>query len=343
MDRWQSNAFTSPEAARMIKRDLLEGLKYTHHSLFDWRPFPNQRLPTVEINSFGLRSTAEFRGDSWVRCAVIGGSFAWGFGASSNEHTPASQISTCLTKRTGRPVDVVSLADQNYCSIQEIKAFMFCVDEVQPDVVLCITGVNDIGRGYVDAFKRDPRYVAASEFLNWGIQVGLMSGRINDVPRWKKIAKVLLRDRRIQSYPGDDFFTLSKPAQEDIPHTLQRQKIDLLTAVCSQKGIRLVFVLQPLMHWKKVLSEYENGYRQDGESTRPDYVKFYQHHHSIMRAEFENRGASSDGPIFLDSSSFLDSCEESAFFDGMHLSDRGYSIWSDELCRRLMQLLDWPS
>ncbi len=340
MDIWQSDAFESGATAATVKADLLTRLKYTHHSLFDWRPLPHQSLETITTDGLGLRSPADPGGSTELTCMVLGGSFAWGFGAASNAATPAGVMAATLTELAGRTINVVSLAEQAYSSIQEIKSFVFLVDEIRPDLVVCITGVNDIGRGFSDAYKREPRYVAASEFLNWGIGVGIMSDRINDIPRWKKAARIMLRDHRVEAYPGDDFFTLAKPAREEIPHVLLARKVELLTAVCAWRRIKLAFVLQPVIFCKQPLSEYEHELWQEHQAEMPEYTGYYRHHRCLMAANFADRSKAAGGPLFLDSGDFVADHPETLFFDGMHMGDRGYATWTRQLCRRLEPLLD---
>jgi len=267
-----------------------------------------------------------------LKILVLGGSYAWGFGAYSNETTPTALIAKKFSRELGIATCGVNLADQAYCSIQEIKSFVFSVDELQPDLVVCITGVNDVGRGRLAAFKREPRYVAYSQFLSWGIRVGLLGQfTMAHIPSWKKAAKILLRDHASQGYPDQDYFSFTKPSRDAIPLTLLEHKVNVLSSFCETRGIMMVFVLQPMLHFKKSLSGSEETFlslvRKAGDS---DTISFYKNHISLMKKWFVTR-PSTTHVSFVDSTTFFDEHPETVFFDGMHVSDHGYQVWVDEL------------
>lgn len=339
MDRWASDAFPSREAGSQVRDDVLRSLQYTYHPLFDWRPLPNQTLPTVCIDAHGLRSVDSPLRPADFRCVVVGGSFAWGFGASSNTTTPAALIAMKLSQSMGGTVTAVNLADQAYCSIQEIKSFVFTLDELQPDLVICVTGVNDAGRGRQGDYKREPRYVANCEFLNWGIRIGLLGQfAIPSMPSWKKAAKVLLRDHSCPPYPGQPFFSFTKPPQDEIPLTLLSHKVDLFFSICARRRTKLAFVLQPLLLFKQYPSTSEAAYLRFIKAHDADSADHYFRSISQMRTWFSEAQGDEDA-TFIDSTPFFDDHPEAIFFDGMHVSDHGYSVWTEELCRRLSPIL----
>ena len=122
MNRWESDCFPNEELAKIISDDIKRSCQYRIHPLFGWRPLPNQKYQTLEINNRGLRSRVIDDSDSQERCLILGGSVAWGFGSSSNDYTPAYLLEDCLREDYGLNMSVVNLADQVYSSIEEIKS-----------------------------------------------------------------------------------------------------------------------------------------------------------------------------------------------------------------------------
>ncbi len=333
-DRFKSDAFDSEGIGHKIEADIKDGrlLGYTFHPLSDWRSTPNMVLDTIETNAYGLRSQhPPFSQEGSSRCLLIGGSFAWGFGASANTRTPAYQLEA-LCGRDNRPMDFVCCADQAFTSVQELKSFIFAVDELRPDYVICVTGHNDVGMAYKNIFKNHVKYKDFSRFFNWGIKTGLMrdSGFLVNLLRF--LAKGF---KRREDFWGENMEML-KPPPDDIPLALMRHKIDVIASYCIAKKIKVAFVLQPLLILKRQHSKMEMECLRDEPTEK---ATFFKEQFSIFQDSFANRfGYDHDNIAFLDTTNYFDDLPESIFFDTCHITDRGFAIWSEKLFQDLKDL-----
>lgn len=109
-------------------------------------PKPNQRLNTLSIDESGRRRTGYDlltppKAGQKV-CLVIGGSTAFGLGATSDENTIPGRLGHYLSHALGEEVVVVNAAYMGFTSYQELLALMQC--ETKPDMVVAISGWNDI-------------------------------------------------------------------------------------------------------------------------------------------------------------------------------------------------------
>ena len=86
VERWDSDAFDNKKISRIIFDDVKNKLKVMPHPFHGWRSIPNQNFQTININEYGLRNKS-FKNlkKNAKNCILLGGSQAWGFGASSNK------------------------------------------------------------------------------------------------------------------------------------------------------------------------------------------------------------------------------------------------------------------
>ena len=58
--------------------------------------------------------------------------------------------------------------------LEEIKSFIFSVDELNPKMVLVLTGYNDIARSYNKIIKVTNHEKREIDFFHWGLRNGLI-------------------------------------------------------------------------------------------------------------------------------------------------------------------------
>ncbi len=254
MSRWDSDAFNDPGTARQVLKDIKSGwLGYMFHPLFDWRARPNVTLKTISTNEFGLRCGPAA---AWKtnKCLLVGGSFPWGYGASSNENIPSSLLQKDLEQQ-GVEMSVVNLADQMYASSQQIKSFVFSVDDLKPSHVICVTGYNDTSQGFRGVYRNHPRYSETSAFINWGRTAGVTA----NISNLKKIAKIIYHLNAGHEDPYKDQVALAKPPRDDIPLTMCSHTINVIKSYCVANSIKVAFVLEPLVYFKNSLTDWEKS------------------------------------------------------------------------------------
>lgn len=321
--RWESEAFESLEIGASILADLKGGqLKYQYHPLFDWRPQANIALSTIETNEYALRSESLSKTQD-NKCLLIGGSFAWGYGASCNAMTPAGILQSSLDTRI-LDTSVISLAEQMYASTQQIKSFIFSVNELKPSSVICVTGYNDTSQGFKNIYRNHPKCEEMSAFSNWGMQTGTISSDSN----LKKILKIAYHLSAKFNDPYGDDLSFIKPEQSEIPENMCLHTVNVINSYCQANNIKSVFVLEPLVYFKTRLTESEKSILDYvGEEKRKYFINSFQ----AIKNAIQNLGDAT----FIDSSDFIVDITETLFFDDIHMSDKGYSIWTEKLFDKL--------
>lgn len=332
-EKWGGEAFSTPGMGWQVREDLKGGwLNYNFHPIYSWRAQPNCKLKTIQTNEFGLRSRS-MKDLRDYRCLLLGGSFAWGYGASSNEFIPSYVIEDHLNGKYNDGVSVINMANQLYCSIQQIQSFVFSLNELKPKMVICVTGYNDIAQGRAGYYQNNIRYDEYVSFLNWGRDTGL----IFDGGFVKKLLRFLRRGAQRWKNPFKDNFSFSNPDPKDIPLLLNNLKMDVITGVAMLKGIKVVYVLEPALFFKKNVSEYEAAYLgSDGKR-----CEFFREYYRQFKEKIWHDGGAYrfDNVHFIDSTDYLDGHSETLFFDWIHLSDKGFKIWSEKLAEELHPII----
>ena len=141
-----------------VTPDTLEWAPYEH-----WTMRPNLRGRFFRTNSLGLRGekTTIEKPAGRFRIAVLGGSAAWGLGATSDENTFCGQLQACLRQQhPKRDIEVLNAAQIGYVSAQELIYFQRVIWRMQPDVVLLFDGYNDINADFMNPESGWPQHAA---------------------------------------------------------------------------------------------------------------------------------------------------------------------------------------
>lgn len=333
MKEWRSGLFPDRETVRQIRGDLRSrtGLKYAFHPMFGWRPYPGQKCPTIEINGNSLRSKeiSSFKDHDSVGL-FIGGSFAWGYGVSSNEFTPAYLLEKMIYDRHRKRIGFINLADQMYSSVEQLKTFVFSIDELKPAFVICVSGHSDINVGYEGKYKRQDMDVRVAEFYEWGRRTKLY----RKDSFLQRLITILKRGHWKKRQFPREYYSFGDPSPDEIPTKLYAHKIEVMSAVCQARGIKLIDILQPSLYLKKHRVGYE---RTCFESEDPRKVGFFVKQYAKLREAFWNNPELREeyGDIFFDSNSFIENRDEELFFDNVHFTDKQYVFWTENVLNHL--------
>ena len=139
-----------------------------------WRSVPNQKLETIEINEYGLRSPSIKNIENSNNCMFLGGSVAWGFGASSNKNIPSYLIEKNLNEIIKENLNVINFAQNSFNSHDEIKSFVSYVDEIKPKIIITLTGINDIFHIKHNFNKMSSLQKNTFDFFLWGTKYGII-------------------------------------------------------------------------------------------------------------------------------------------------------------------------
>jgi hypothetical protein len=111
-----------------------------------WIGAPGTDLPSIKTDAHGFRGRpVEPRRDNEYRILIVGGSSAWGLGASSNQTTPAGYLEQMLNE-TGQDTvfRVMNGAFPAWESREEMIVTIEFFDYFDPDMIIAFTGFNDI-------------------------------------------------------------------------------------------------------------------------------------------------------------------------------------------------------
>ena len=280
-------------------------------------PVPG-RHQNAHINSWQMRNNQELqmpKPEGVYRIFLTGGSTAYGSGAPSQEQTIGSllseQLNTKLSAKNGVNYEVFTFANPAWASTQERIAIENYLSELQPDLVISLSGNNDVFWG--DAGRNVLWFFSfADDYFKILANTGLKIAGRNDLPE--------LAQARSASSPV--------PPQT-VAYRLEKN-VRLGALALENVGVNWVFFLQPTLSvTKKELSSRERDFL----STSKDYyVQCYQ---SIAA----RLSALDQGNLrFIDLSGIFDRYEakDDMFLDQFHFGDKGNAVVADAIFAALV-------
>jgi hypothetical protein len=132
-------------SGQVILEDIF-GMEKRYLSYLGFLGAPNSKKTTFEINELGFRDSAiEPRAPNEYRILILGGSAAWGWGASANRHTISGALQEFLNEdSSGVSYRVMNGAYLAWTSLQERITLMEFYEQFDPDLVISFSGFNDI-------------------------------------------------------------------------------------------------------------------------------------------------------------------------------------------------------
>ena len=333
VDRWKSEAFEDDEIAQKIYADVKKKLTYSPHPISSWRSDPGQNLSTIKINKHGLRNKdLDLLDNNIENCMLLGGSVAWGFGASSNEKIISSQIEKKLRDQFNKKINIINFAEQMHCSHEELMTFVGYLDEINPKYIICFSGTNDINRGYKNSFKFTDLNSSWINFFNKGNSIGI----VNEKNIFKFLLKTIMRFKKNYKKIENENLIFKSPLRDDIPLKLYKKKIEVINAFCIEKNILALYVLQPDLILKKIKKSTENDYFNFLERSRVEYVtKNIRIFQNYLK---KNESLEKSNLIkYLDLTNVFDELDEVIYIDKAHLNDKGYEIIAQKITNELQQ------
>ena len=311
-----------------------------------WIGKPNIDLPTISTNALGFRDAPlQPRTEGVYRILLLGGSTAWGLGASANAATVSGALESILNEsNAGRHVRVMNGAYPGWQSRHELVALMEYFSQFDPDLVIALTGYNDL---HVMALGGNPdlQMRAESQMLADAVDASLKPmGTLQAVRKvvgslgiWRivvyfremmqnnatGVSKVLAYDKgdsdRILPGVADRYVTMSNYAARHGAHLLIAVQPDIYTTGKSfppeEQQVRERFT-EKYAHIADVYSQY-----------RRDAIGYFS---AITAAD--------DNASVMDLAAVFDNSEEPVFLDECHLNDKGHRMVAESLARTINEL-----
>ena len=276
----------------------------------------------AQINRMQFRSGEELvipKPSGEYRIFITGGSTAFGSGAPDQEHTIGALLEKNLNESRDTETRVVfkvyTLANPTWASTHERIIIENRLSELEPDLVISLSGVNDVhwGGGGRDIF--------------W------FRTYIDDY-----FSLVIDHARELAGKTKDpDIIPISsRPVHPVIVAQRMLKNVRLSTYALSLKNIPYVFFLQPtLAVCKKALTPREKGFFQNEAYFTLCFDNIRRELAQIREANF----------YFADLSACLDGIgkpenPEDIFLDSFHFGDKGNQIVATEMGRYIRRILE---
>lgn len=302
-------------------------IKYDFDMFLGWRARPNQDGLTYRINEHGRRDAGDPTASDEIVVLLTGGSAAWSFGASDNEHTLAAALERALARRLGRhgKVRVLNYAEQAYGLRQEGIRILDAVQERKPSLVIFYDGVNDThtvlqGKDpnryrtwttFPDILKEALRETTGSPFV-------LDLNDVRDASMTWRLASRLAHAIRPDSEPA-----VNADEQGRTIRAFFQEQVSQHHQVLSALGVPALFALQPIGYVSKPPHEDEPFLR------RADQAAPWR---DAYRATEEAYGAlrGNGVPTVLLTEVFRDEARH-VYIDPTHLNDLGNELVAEQL------------
>lgn len=279
-------------------------------------PSPGQHH-NAHINSWQMRSQKELalpKPDNVYRIFLTGGSTAYGSGAPSQEKTIGSILETLLNKGESSHYEVFTFANPAWSSTHERIGIENYLSELQPDLVISLSGNNDVfwadaGRNvlWFSTFADDYYAILANDALK-------ISGR-KEIPALSHAAPAA-----------------EKISPETVAYRLEKN-IRLGALSLERAKVNWVFFLQPTLSvTQKQLSHRESAFLT---SSKDYYQACYLSIRSTL-AQIDLKNFK-----FVDISGVFDrsDAQNDIFLDQFHFGDKGNALIAQAIHAELTKVL----
>lgn len=282
------------------------------------------RYSRFKMNNFGFRNDRDIskeKPDGTYRIIVIGGSGAWGTGASSNNTVWTSVVEDLLRKERCN-VEVLNAGCAGYISFQELMYLQFKLLEFSPDMIIVFDGYNDV---YMSSLYGTAGYTAnvspyydVEKQFNTEPLIFQIGGLIKQRSNLFRLARRIRE--KIMYESGRPMFPFVGVNERGIEAYFSNVKS--MADIFRGRGIQGIFLLQPyIAASKKDLSPDEvqmlNKARRESEVVMDAY--------ETLRSRYRDFAAR-ERIVYHDLTDIFDSIDgsETVWYDHVHLNDLGH-------------------
>ncbi len=327
--------FDSGAGARAILWDI-NRMKRRYVSFLGFLGQPNTSLPTLGTNQLGFRDEPLApRQAGEVRVLVLGGSTSWGLGASSNDATARGALQRLLNQRGDRKYRVMSGAFLGYSARQEMTVLTEFLEDLDPDIVVSLTGHNDVVTimhdtgGVLQRWESRTLEEAVTNQLKPMDTLDALRKVGGSLGLWRLVVyarEAMPQQRR----PGAGVSYDPARSQRLAARVAEFHRINAEFA--ARKGRRYVIALQPdLYSTRKPLPPEEAATRDRFTALSPNVGSVYPKY----RDDLARALAALPGTTFIDLRERFDAVAEPLFIDDCHLVDRGYELIATSIAQAI--------
>ena len=336
ISRWDSDVFEG-DLSDSIVSDLKSKLKYISHPYSGWRAIPLQKYSTVAINKHGLRNE-EIKNYKRKNILLLGGSLAWGFGASSNLKTPAKLLQLKINKHFKKQkFNVINFADQGFTSHEEINTLVNVYQELNPCLIIYLTGVNDIKKIYMKKYWVSDIYLENFDKNIIFSRLGLLGekSKLRFLAKFLKYPFLGKTEEKLRN----NFFKLNCEYLDKNKLSIVEKKIICSLAIIKDIKCKVFYMNQPTLYKKNKKSLSESMIAKESSLSERKYNKFYNSYVSKIKRMILSKTKFEKKFEYFDLSNSFKNNEKSFFFDSVHVSDFGNEVISDNILSILKKKL----
>ncbi|MHA3770826.1 hypothetical protein ACXR0O_04740 [Verrucomicrobiota bacterium sgz303538] len=297
--------------------------------------------------------------------AVLGGSTMFGVGVGDNAANVPSQLQTALRREYGLEVNVVNLGARGYVSFQELLVLNQYLAEHPLDMVVSVSGHNDLMR-YLDG-ERHPSYVKRPGSEAVALVRRVEAGNLvisNFIPAIRRISQTanlvaLAMERQKQAAkrewkaPSQEQKTLEggrqtgvggQGASKEEPH---RPNLDFLeahlanyammNAICSVHHTYFKLFFQPNAYTKAKLAAQEKNHllKKDFSGSQAKFDAY-----ALAQISYRTAFGAMPKPFpFTDLSDGFGQIDSQLYLDGCHFNEQGAGILARALAADLAPII----
>ena len=315
----------------------------------------NNPIPgRVENNSLGFRCREFDQMDSEaLRVVILGGSAAWGSGASSNRGTIAGQLETLLNENLNvlgnhSSAQCFNLAQVNGFQTQDILSTVFFASRIRPHVVVSFTGWNELISNYLMREDYLEKYGAfyINEMEGWEPPdvVGNKAKYLREALRmWgEERFEIVRKFRPQQTEPSGNPVAVVQERVE-LGANLFKWHLQTIQKLANAYDFTHLQFMQPYVYRKKHLTDQESRIVELYDHVRPVQGGLargnYLRENNIYRPLLDSLSDGADESV----GSVFDLCDvfreetSSRFYTLVHLNDDGYFDVASRMYRAVLE------
>lgn len=187
-----------------------------------------------------------------IRVFILGGSVAFGEGASSLNQRWFIHLEHELREKTGKNIVVISAANHSHVSTQERIIYDLYVSAYQPDVLIILNGFNDANTGVSGTRPGDPY----AQGIAYKKSFSPFYSFLNDISKHSKFVRYILHESLSEVWYSTPRTPELNAAQGKSVANVYYENIKALNKRCGNEKIKCFFFLQP---YQKLTEHYRNN------------------------------------------------------------------------------------
>lgn len=324
--------------------------RYTPHRYLGYVPTPGFRHGVLIHNSLGYKDDeiAQPKPQGEYRIVCMGGSTTYGTGTADTKSTYPNQLERLLHEQGYAHVNVINAGVEGWTSYEQLIAYALRVQDLQPDLLLLLVGINDTYARVVwphSAYQSDnsgyrsgptdavymPGVFEYSALLRvFMIKAGWAEPQINRFTFGQGIRPTFLAEEWTRQHIENRFpngvfkeVTLGEVFRNNAPDPFFRNLENLMT-LARRHGAASVLLSEPVLG--------SHGRPEDAVRlwSAPEFIEALNESNARMRAAAETMGEH-----YYDLGGVYPK-EARYYIDGLHLNEEGTRVQAELLAQYLV-------